>query len=124
MLSNVIVGIGVAVAAVITVLGEMYVVAHAATYIEPILAARWAAKTAARATRSWEDWLNAEQVVREASLTTWAAWGFEPQAVDYYNEVWAKAQSSADRARDRAQRAQARADKARAWAARSRAING
>ena len=106
MLSNVIVGIGVAVAAVITVLGEMYVVAHAATYIEPILAARWAARTGSRAQAAW------------------AAWGFEPQAVDYCNEVWAKAQSSADRARDRAQRAQARADKARAWAARSRAIKG
>ncbi len=124
MLSNVIVGIGVAVAAVITVLGEMYVVAHAATYIEPILAARWAARTGSRAQAAWAAWIDSEQEARKAHLTAWAAWGFEPQAVDYCNEVWAKAQSSADRARDRAQRAQARADKARAWAARSRAIKG
>ena len=98
MLSNVIVGIGVAVAAVIAVLGEMYVVAHAATYIEPILAARWAARTAARATRSWVDWLDAEQAAREASLAAWTSWGFELQAVEYYAEAWAEAQASANKA--------------------------
>ena len=116
--SSIVVGGGVAVAAVLAVSAEMYVAVWAATYISPILAARWAAKTAARAARAREDWLDTEQAGREASLAVWTAWGFESRAVKYYTEAWAEAQASADVAYARAQKAQARANKARAWAIR------
>ena len=108
--SSIVVGGGVAVAAVLAVSAEMYVAVWAATYISPILAARWAARTAVWADKAWTDWLDMEQAVREASLAAWVAWGFETQAVEYYAEAWAEAQASAN--------------KARAWAARSRAIKG
>ena len=119
MISNIVVVVGVGIAAIIAITGEMYVAVWAATYIEPILAARWAAKTAARAARAREDWLDTEQAVREASLAVWTAWGFELRAVKYYTEAWAEAQASADVAYARAQKAQARANKARAWAIRA-----
>ena len=110
-----------ALAAFVVASAATYLVAWAAEYVEPVLAAQWAARTAQEAQEAWASWAEAESAVREEHLAALSAIIFSKEDSLSFERAWAEARAYSDKSLAWAQEAQARAERARAWAIRAQA---